>query len=321
MKREFPKVLSESEYRQRMPLISEELNTLCTKTLLEVNGGSLYCESYLKDTADKNIVIIHGFTEFSAKYHEMVSYLLSLDFNVFVYDQRGHGFSHRQAEDLRLIHIDSFDTYVSDLEAVVEKLIKPGRESLPLYLFSHSMGGAVSLLYMMKRPNAINKALLCAPMISPQTKNVPRPIVAFISRLHGKRYGWDKRFLYTGDFNPTVDIRETLDSSRARFEAAMKLRIANKEYQSSAATNRWMHEAVTVQSKLMKKSKAELIETEVLILSASNDTVVKNKYHSRFVKYLRNGRLITVPCAKHNIFFSHGQTLNGFYKILFEFFS
>lgn len=321
MKPTYPEILKETEYREKMPPILSRLGDICKVTYLETDCGTLYCESYINENADKNVVILHGFTEFSTKYREMVWYLLNINCNVFVYDQRGHGFSHRQVEDIKLVHIDSFNTYVKDLDTVIEKLITPGREDLPLYLFSHSMGGAVASLYMMEHPDTVKKALLCAPMVSPQTMNVPRPLVMLMTHHNGKKQGWDKRFLYSGDFNPTVDIKDTLDGSKARFEATMKQRIATKEYQSSAATNRWMWEAITVQDKLMKRRNAQKINTQVLILSAQNDTVVKNKYHSRFAKLLKNGKVITVPCAKHNIFFSSDNTLPSFYKLLFDFFS
>lgn len=322
MNTDYPEILKEKEYREKIPHILSRLEEIRKVDNIDTaDGGFLYCESYIKENADKNVIIVHGCSEFTAKYREMVWYLLSLNFNVFVYDQRGHGFSHRLVEDTSLIHIDSFDTYVSDLETVIEKLINKNGNKLPLYLFSHSMGGAVASLYMMEHPDTVKKALLCAPMISPQTMNVPRPFAMLAIYLNGKRQGWDKRFLYTKDFNPSVNIKDTVDVSKARFEAAMKLRIATKEYQSSAETNRWMWEAVTVQDKLLKRKRAGKINTEVLILSAQNDTVVKNKCQFRFAKMLKNGRAVTVPCAKHNIFFSADNTLWGFYNMLFDFFT
>ncbi len=317
----YPEILKDALYREKMPEILNKLGEIRKVTHLETKGGALYCESYITENADKNVIILHGFTEFCAKYREMIWYLLHLNCNVFTYDQRGHGFSHRQVDDLRLVHIDSFSTYVSDLDEVINKLVKPLGNGLPIYIFSHSMGGAVASLYMMEHPNDIKKAALCAPMISPQTMNVPRPLVLMMTRHHGKKFGWDKRFAYAGDFDPAVDIRNTLDESKARFEATMKLRIATKEYQSSAATNGWMWEAVTVQDKILKAKKLKKINTQVLILSAQRDTVVKNKYQFRFAKKLKNSKVITVPCAKHNIFFSSDNTLSGFYKLLFDFFS
>lgn len=322
MKPNYPEILNESRYEAEMPIIMKSLEDRLKITYLEDgSGGTLYCESYIKEGADKNIIILHGFTEFSAKYKEMAWYFLSLGFNVFVYDQRGHGLSHRQVDDIRLIHINSFDDYINDLDTVIENLIKRVSPQLPIYLFSHSMGGAVASLYMMRFPDKIKKAVLCSPMISPRTMNVPRPLVLMMTYSHGKKHGWDKRFAYANDFYPDVQLKDTLDSSKARFEATMKLRKETREYQSSAATNRWMWEALTVQDKIMRKRKCRNINTEILILSAQRDTVVKNKYHSRFAKMLKNCTILTVPCAKHNIFFSSGETLSGFYNLLFDFFS
>ena len=320
MKTDYPKILTEEQYEKEMPIIEKELEEKREIVFLNsFDANPIYCECYVQDNADKNMVILHGFTEFSPKYRETVHYFLKLKYNVFVFDQRGHGLSHREAEDLTLIHINSFKNYVKDLDFIIENLVKIKGKDLPIHLFSHSMGGAVSLLYMMQNCSEIEKAVLSSPMISPVTKGVPRFFVMLMVAFHGIFLGWKRPFVFAGKFDPDVKIKDTLDTSPSRFNSTMEIRKSKKEYQSAASTNKWMWDALAVQDKLMRKSKLKKIESHVLIVSAEKETIVKNEFHPKVARFIKNSKLVTVPCAKHNIFFSSGKTLEDYYSLVFDF--
>lgn len=320
MKTNYPEILNEKNFNEKMPIFEQQLKDIREIVYLEsFDGKSLYCESYIKKDAEKNIILLHGFTEFSPKYRETISYFLKLNYNVFIYDQRGHGLSHREAEDLTLVHVNSFKSYVKDLECVIEKLVKVSGKNLPIHLFSHSMGGAVALLYMINKSENIEKAVLSSPMISPKTRDVPRFFVMLMVACHGLFLGWKRPFVFAGKFDPDVQIKDTLDTSLSRFNATMEIRKSKKEYQSAAATNKWMWDALAVQDKIMRKKRLKKIKSKVLIISAENETVVKNEFHPKVAKIIENASIITVPCAKHNIFFSSGKTLEDYYSLVFDF--
>ena len=320
MKTNYPEILNEKNFNEKMPIFEQQLKDIREIVYLEsFDGKSLYCESYIKKDAEKNIILLHGFTEFSPKYRETISYFLKLNYNVFIYDQRGHGLSHREAEDLTLVHVNSFKSYVKDLECVIEKLVKDSGKNLPIHLFSHSMGGAVARLYMINKSENIEKAVLSSPMISPKTRDVPRFFVMLMVACHGLFLGWKRPFVFAGKFDPDVQIKDTLDTSLSRFNATMEIRKSKKEYQSAAATNKWMWDALAVQDKIMRKKRLKKIKSKVLIISAENETVVKNEFHPKVAKIIENASIITVPCAKHNIFFSSGKTLEDYYSLVFDF--
>lgn len=308
------KIISENEFTAAIPKVITELSAVQKTAMLPMSDGvKLYCEQYLTPNAVGNIVIIHGFTEFIAKYKEMIKYYRDAGFNVFIYDQRGHGLSDREVDNVTMVHVTRFERYVEDLETVIADLVEPQAPNLPLYLFSHSMGGAVSALYMMKHPNAVKKAVMSAPMISPKTHSIPRFIVLSAVKRWGKRYGWDKKFKYTGDFNPNVTFTDALDGSRSRFEWVIGLRLAEPRYQTSASTNSWMREAIEVRDRILIKKALQEITADVLVLSAGNDTVVHNNAQKKFAKMLRSCRFVTVDGSKHNIFFSNEERINRFY--------
>ena len=315
-----PKIIKAKEYKNFMPQVSRTLKSIVKSEYLEsFDGGKLFCESYVKKENKKNMVIVHGYTEFTAKFHEQIWYFLNLGFNVFIYDQRGHGFSVREVDDMNLIHVEDFDCYVSDLEYVVKNIVNKYAPGLPLYMFSHSMGGAIVGLYVYKNPNSVKRAVFSSPMICPVTHSIPRPLVYLKSKSELKKNGKKAHFPYTGKFNPNVQFSDTLDGNRERFEYILEMRKAIPQYQAAGATNAWMVGAVSVQERLLDKNAAKCVRTKVLVLSAEKETVVKNKLQERFSNQFVNGRFESIKGAKHNIFSSSDEILKNYYDIMFSF--
>ena len=104
----------------------------------------LYCGKFTAPRGDgdvRGIVIIsHGYTENADKYKEVVYYFLKMGYHVYIPDHCGHGRSYRLAEDLFLVHVDSYKRYVEDLLSVARRA-RSDYGNLPLYLYGHSMGG------------------------------------------------------------------------------------------------------------------------------------------------------------------------------------
>ena len=102
----------------------------------------LHAARFTADNPQGTVSVLHGFTESIEKYREFIYELLCHGYNVCMLDQRGHGLSYRKVEDKTLTHIDRFEEYVKDMDCFVRDVASgmPG----PHFLFSHSMGGAVS---------------------------------------------------------------------------------------------------------------------------------------------------------------------------------
>lgn len=312
--------IGEEEYAEQLACINEELNALrVAEVITSHDGCQLYCERFIRAESRANLVIVHGFTEFSAKYNEMIWHFLSHHFNVFIYDQRGHGFSGREVENLHLAHVNRFEDYAEDLHEVIRQQVLPHGAGLPIHLFSHSMGGAVAMLYLMKYPEPVQKVILSSPMVCPKTHNVPRLIVLAATKRFGRKDGWEARFPYMADFDPDADFARAPDASYARFRANLDARILTPEYQTSAATNRWMAEALTVQDRLLNRKNAAAVQAEILLISAGQDTVVKNKPQHKLARRLKRCRLVTLPEAKHTVFSADVPAQKEYYTLLFDF--
>ena len=117
-----------------------------------VDGKNLHCLKYHSDVPVGTVLIVHGFTENTTKYSELVFSLLKNNFCVVIYDQRGHGRSWRDENisDTSVTHIDDFSQYVSDMNSVYECVLK--KMPAPFFVFAHSMGGAVASLFLEEHP-------------------------------------------------------------------------------------------------------------------------------------------------------------------------
>jgi lysophospholipase len=120
------------------------------------------------------IMIMHGYCEFFGKYHETACRFYQAGFSVFFLELRGHGKSERShdAEDQR-VHVGDFNEYVEDLHSFLQKAVIPHNRTGRLFLFGHSMGGAVSALFLEKHRDMFRCAVLSSPMMQLDIKNLP----------------------------------------------------------------------------------------------------------------------------------------------------
>lgn len=280
-------------------------------------GGNIFYSLFKSDKPRGSVVLVHGYTESIEKYRELIYYFLKDGLNVYTYDQRGHGKSFREVEDVTLVHVNDFSEYVFDLEYFVEDIIP--KNNLPLYLYAHSMGGAVATLYLEKGNTDIKKVILNAPMISHRRPNLPHwlmlPIVSIFAAFASK-----KRIFTMKPYPGKEEFEDYSGTSEERFYAYEEFKRKNKTYAGWAPTNAWARESFKVPSKILKKKAVEKIDVPILVYSAENDTVVKNSYHVKFVKRLKYGMYKIIRKAKHEIFNSTDDVLFPYLDDVLAFF-
>ena len=133
------------------------------------DGNNIHYEFHKTANAKGTVVLVHGFTEFAEKFREMDYYFIKNGFNTFALDNRGHGHSYRLKGSTQTVRLNKFSDYIEDLDAFVNKVVKPNSDNLPLYVFSHSMGGGIVARYIQVHNNVFEKAILSSPMICAQT--------------------------------------------------------------------------------------------------------------------------------------------------------
>lgn len=135
-------------------------------SLVNVDGLKLFTKSWKpKGEIRSFIFICHGFGEHCSRYQWLAETLTEQGFLVFAHDHVGHGNSHGERAQ-----ISNFDIYVRDVFHHVDK-VTANNSGLPIFLFGHSMGGAISVLAAMQRPEFFTGIVLSAPaiMANPET--------------------------------------------------------------------------------------------------------------------------------------------------------
>ena len=313
-------ILSEDEFPIQIPTIEAELSGYAnTGTFASFDGSEIAYQYFLCESAKANVVIVHGFTEFYKKYYELTWYLLQEKYNVFLYDQRGHGLSHRHVTNPELVHVDRFDDYAQDLAVFIDTVVTPSAPDLPLDIYAHSMGGTVTLFYLSGYSNSVRKAFLSAPMVTPYAGGIPRSLIRIGAMRYLHKFGAKSHFPYSGQFNPHANFNESSDASFSRFSYYLNMRCENREYQTSGATNQWMDQVARLQSRMLRKSFASHIQTPICLVSCGQDRAVRTPQQRRLAVLLPNCRLISVPDAAHSLYTSTGKQLTDFYELLFDF--
>ncbi len=129
------------------------------------------------------LIATHGIGEHMGRHNYLMN-LFARDFNILLYDLRGHGKSSG-----RRAYVDSFSDFYNDLDEILNMLRE--QYNLKRYiLFGHSMGALITAGYLQKIANAENypeKIFLSSPSISVPglmgsfVKYAPRSIFNFLS--------------------------------------------------------------------------------------------------------------------------------------------
>lgn len=271
--------------------------------------------------AKASVVFLHGLTEFLQKYYELTWYLINSGFNVFLFDQRGHGQSGREVSDQHLVHVNDFLDYAKDLDSFIKGVVEPNSEGCPVYLMSHSMGGAVALLYLTRFENNIKKAAFCSPMIEPKTANLPRFMLKAFFKKQRRKEGPDKKFIYSGTWDPNPNFEKSTDMSYNRFLSNLNIRRADWHYQNSSASNAWIDESARVRGLLLNKKLVANIKVPLLFMLADEDTLVKTDTTLKFTKMSDKIKIVHISNSKHTIYTSSPEAIKTFCDTLINYYS
>ncbi|PSQ73989.1 MAG: alpha/beta hydrolase [Bacteroidetes bacterium QH_9_64_21] len=131
-----------------------------TDSIVTPDGLTLHTQHWTPDPAPAAIVLlVHGYAEHCGRYDHVAQAFVDQGAAVYAYDQRGYG----RSEGHRA-YVDRFDQYLEDL-SLVGQHVQDRTPDVPVFLFGHSMGGLIALLYVLTRSPSLRGLLLSAPAI------------------------------------------------------------------------------------------------------------------------------------------------------------
>ena len=280
----------------------------------------LYSVSYDAEEPVGTVLIVHGFTENALKYAELIWSLLHLHFSVVVYDQRGHGRSWRSdgIPDPSVTHVDSFTEYVEDLHIICDTLQNHIRE--PLFVFGHSMGGAVVSLFLEQYPCIFHAAVLSSPMIAPNLRGVPVPLASMMAgfaRLLGKE---KKNPFFMSLYAGPEDFSTSCATDQERFAWYDEIKADHREFQNSVPSYRWSAEAMRVTKRILSPGNPEKISCPVLLFTSDQDRSVLPGPQQDFISRIPQGRHVFVKDSRHEIYRSENKVLYPWWHQVISFY-
>ena len=275
-------IIPEEEFPAAISQIEEELTHIRREGYFTGEGGAkLYYEYFPARDPVGSVVFVHGLSEFTKKYYEFALYFLNQGYNVFLYDQRGHGRSHRDTDRPELIHINSFDQLAADLNAYIETVVRPA-SPVPLYLYAHSMGGAVGIVYLSKYGSQVKKAVLTSPLFMPRMNDLPAWPFLITTAIGQVFRGTTAKFVFSGEYEIGKPYHPVPGDSPGRFRHCLACRDKEPLYRSTPMTLGCTRSTMTLRRRLLRKQVTDAISVPTFMLCADTDTLVRTKYQKQF---------------------------------------
>lgn len=284
---------------------------------LSFDGTRIHYYYAIPENRRGNILMLHGFCEFWGKYHETARYFYEAGYGIFFPEQRGHGLSERLVREKDLVHVNTFDCYAEDVREFIRQVVSHLGGELPVDIFSHSMGGAVSALFLEKYPGCIRRAILSAPMIRLKTGGIPQPVLdamAACVRLHRDE---EKLSVGQSHFNGSPAFEGSGSLSRERYAYQFAQRLENEYYRTFGGTFGWVMAGLEITPVLLKN--AHQIRIPMLIFQAGCDHLVESREQLVFARRAQNAVIVRYGLSRHEIFNATGKIREDYYRRIFAF--
>lgn len=264
-----------------------------------------------------SIMMFHGYSEFFGKYHEMSWYFYQEGYAFFLMEMRGHGYSERLVDRMDYVCIDDFEKYVDDEKAFYDKVVRDKLNHRPLYLFCHSMGGAVGAFFLEKYPDVFKKAVLSSPMLQINTGDIPMPVVNMMIWYAKRKRLMKKPGPGQREWNPDDRADREYTYSKARYDYVKEQQLSDVHHQTCCATYGWMAASFKADKKILKN--ASKVTTPVLLFQAGKDTLVRPEGQNGFAKKAHDVTIVRYENSAHEIFSDAYETRVDYYNRLFNF--
>ncbi|WP_025032241.1 alpha/beta hydrolase [Bradyrhizobium sp. DOA9] len=247
------------------------------------------------------VCVFTGRSEQIEKYFETVRDLRDRGFAVAMIDWRGQGHSSRRLRDPRKGYVRDFADFEIDVETFVQQVVLPDCPP-PFFALAHSMGGTVLLRVAHAGKRWFDRMVLSAPMIDLPGRTTSLPVRALLKTMRllgqGGRYvpGGSDRLTGLEPF-----INNPLTSDPVRYARNAAILEEDLTLGLASPTVAWADTAFRAMHTFKRVNYPSQIRQPILMLAASNDTVVSTAAIEEFAYHLRAGSHLVIAGSKHEI--------------------
>lgn len=145
-----------------------------------INTDSVFRKNYRCDGASARaaVILVHGICEHCDRYAYVIERLLAQGIEAYTFDQPGHGRSSGKKGHL------SYDQTLKIIDHIKQERLADSPD-IPVFVYGHSMGGAIAVQYGYKYPENLNGCIITSPALGLK-KAIPQkaiPVLATVARI------------------------------------------------------------------------------------------------------------------------------------------
>ena len=250
----------------------------------------------------KSIVFVHGTGESLARYYHIGEFFYNKGFNVYLYDQRGHGYSGRFDKNRTKIISDGYDRQIKDLSFMVNMAVE-GLQDNKVYLVGHSMGSLIVLRYLELYPDTVEKATVVSPMLKMNTP-IPEWATLYLSEAYCYfdacnewAVGQHPKYVKNATH---LDIKET-HNGKLSSEYKSLIYSDPDNLRTWGVTYGWLREAIYTERATRSDKEIAKIASPILMLTASDDYFVDIPSEKEFCDKTNYCKQVIIQGSWHSI--------------------
>ena len=264
------------------------------------------------------IFVFPGRNEYIEKYGRTCKKIQSIGYSSIVIDWRGQGLSERLVKNKLIGHVNLFQDYQKDVNALV-LFATNKRFPKPWFLLAHSMGGAIGLRAI-NNGLPIQKVIFSAPMwdIKMHQSKLIDKILHFYTK---NTYPIYKLFKKENEFVPSTNTvpylkteefeHNTLTNDEEYF-CYLKNQILKYPALALAGPSiKWLQTALEECYKLQQTAAPKV---PCLTFYSLNDKIVNNTAIEKIMDSWREGRLVNIAHTQHEIFMENDNLLKKIFS-------
>jgi lysophospholipase len=247
------------------------------------------------------VFVFQGRTEFIEKYGEVFARLQQRGFAVTALDWRGQGGSERLLRNPRKGHVDDFDDYLLDMDALIAEARRREMPE-PFGLLSHSMGSAIALMRLAHGDAPFTRAVMSSPMV-----RLPGLAGSLFARVIARMLasiGLSGMYVPAGGAKSALEKPfpgNPLTSDAKRFADCGKWLEAEPMLALGDPTIGWVDAAFEAMTDFSEANFGHASRTPVLMLVAGTDAIVDHHASSALARRMRGASAISIRQAQHEI--------------------
>ena len=139
------------------------------------------------------VQIVHGMNEHKERYYPFMDYLAEQGFITVIHDNRGHGKSIVEADDLGFMFRNGGEGFVADI-LQLSKRIRAAYPDVPVFMVASGLGAAGARCFIKEHDNELNGLVLLGTICHSPFSPASRVIGSVAAKRPGSRFRSEKNF-------------------------------------------------------------------------------------------------------------------------------